>query len=99
MNTDQKWAAYELINRDGEGDSRIIGAAMHDCDDKTFALLMTAFPQKMQAAMEAGKQRKAQVESTLDSALKTLAEHPDLFVRFGNRAKYLLQKSERRKQA
>ncbi|HTS19584.1 MAG TPA: hypothetical protein VMP11_18560 [Verrucomicrobiae bacterium] len=97
MTTDQKWAAFELMSAsNGTGSDRIIGASLHDCDDKTFAILTAAFPDKMQAAMDAGKQRRAHLESAIDRAKQLLVEHPDLFVKLGSRAENLLERSEKR---
>jgi hypothetical protein len=58
--------------------------------------LTAAFPDKMQKAMEAGRVRKAQVESVLERAKQALSNHPDLLVKLGSRAEYLLQRAGKR---
>jgi hypothetical protein len=96
MNTEQKWAAHELMSDSGNGADIIIGVAMRECDDKTFAVLTAAFPDKMQKAMESGRIRKKQAEETFDRARQMLADHPDLLVKLAARAENLLQRSAKR---
>ena len=99
MNLDLKWAAHELMTKDGTVSEKTIGAAMPDCDEQTFERLKTVFPEKMEAAMTAGREHRANIEAILDSARQTLIEHPDLFVKLGSRIEYLMMQAEDRAKA
>jgi len=92
---DQKWAAYELLERHQTGELRVVGAVLHECDAEGFEKLMALYPEELQAALQEGLDRKAFIERLLGQALIELVAHPALFVELGEEAERLLERAAR----